>query len=714
MRHPLGLSLLMFLLPTALGAAELPANWAFQPVNRTAPPTVKHNEVVRNPIDAFVLAKLEEKGLAFSNAAAKAVLLRRVTFDLTGLPPTLDELEAFLKDESAGAYEKVVDRLLHSPRFGERAALFWLDVVRFAETDGFKADDHRPNAWRYRDYVIKSFNDDKPYDRFVNEQLAGDELYPDDPDAVAATGFLRHYPDEYNAINLEQRRQEILNDITDTTGQTFLGLTLGCAKCHDHKFDPIKQQDYYRIQAFFAGWKPIDIPHLPRSERDAYERQLKEWETKTAAVRRELEQIERPYKQKLTGSRRRRFPEEYAKILDVPEERRTPLEKQIGSMVEKQVYADDKGMLNGMKPAEKERYEALKKQLVEAGPKPAEPPMTMAMTDVGREAPATYMLKQGDWKKREAEIKPGYLSAIENTVVDIRPPANVESTGRRTVLAKWLTKPDHPLTARVMVNRLWQQHFCKGIVATPGEFGNQGERPTHPELLDWLATEFVRRGWKLKHMHRLMVLSTAYRQSSEFNPIAAQVDENNKLLWRMNRRRLDGEALRDAILAVSGNLNGKMGGPSIFPELPAEIKSNGWKVSAVASERNRRSIYVYVKRNLRYPLFVAFDAPDRCETCSLRYVSTTAPQALMLLNEKLVVDRAKVFAERVIKEAGDRPDAIVEKSYRIALGRLPSSEERFAVHAFLQKHNVDGVSTKEAVGELCHALMNLNEFIYVD
>ncbi len=710
MPRALGLFVL-FLLTTPSPGADKPSLWSMQSPRRHELPTITA-AATKNPIDAFLLHKLQASGLSYSRPADKATLLRRITFDLTGLPPTPQEIDAFLKDTSAEAYERVVDRLLNSPQFGERAALFWLDVVRFAETDGFKADDKRPNAWRYRDCVIKSFNDDKPYDRFIKEQIAGDELWPDDPDALTATAFLRHYPDEYNAVNLEQRRQEILNDVTDTTGQAFLGLTLGCAKCHDHKFDPIKQEDYYRIQAFFAGWKPVETPVAPAAQLAEYRRKLAEWEARTAGVRKEIAEIEKPYRVRFSQKQRSRFPDEYARLLDVPDDKRSPLEKQIGAMIEKQVYSDTRAMLTGMKSPEKERYDALKKKLESLGPKPVEPPLTMAMTDIGADVPQTYFLKRGDWRKRDNEIKPGFLSAIEDKSADIKPPASGKTTGRRTALAEWLTKPDHPLTARVMVNRLWQQHFGKGIVATPGDFGRQGEPPTHPELLDWLALELVKNGWKLKPLHRLIVLSDAYRQSSSFDKKAATVDEDNKLLWRMNRRRLEGETIRDAILAVSGQINFKMGGPSVFPELPAEIKQNGWTVSP-EPERNRRSIYVYVKRNLRYPLFTAFDAPDRCETCSRRFVTTTAPQALMLLNETLIIDQAKVFAERVLRETGDKTETIIETAFRTALGRDPNSGERASLRSFLQKRSAKG-STKEAVIDMCHSLLNLNEFVYLD
>jgi hypothetical protein len=369
-------------------------------------------------------------------------------------------------------------------------------------------------------------------------------------------------------------------------------------------------------------------------------------------------------------------------------------------------------MLAGMKPADKERREELLKQLAAAGPKPTEPPTAMAMTDVGPAVPATYVLKRGNWRFKGKEIAPGFLSAIEEKTAPVPAPSG-KTAGRRTALAKWLTQPGNPLTARVQVNRLWQQHFGRGIVSTPGDFGAQGERPTHPELLDWLAREFVAH-WSLKHIHRLIVTSAGYRQGAQFNEAAAKEDPENKLLWRMNRRRLDGEAIRDAVLADAGLVNFKMNGPSIQPELPAEIKPSGWSVTPDAAERNRRSIYVYVKRNLRYPLFTAFDAPDRNEACSRRYVTTTAPQALMLLNEKLILDEARTFAKRVLKEAGDEPAAVIERAFRLALGRPPSDEEQSALRAFLEKQAPISGGFEGAVTDLCHALMNVNEFVYVD
>ncbi|MSR53619.1 MAG: DUF1553 domain-containing protein [Gemmataceae bacterium] len=694
------------LLSVGRSSAQVPDNWAFKPIVRPAIPTV--NSPSNSPIDAFLLKQLQAKNLEFTPRADRATILRRITFDLTGLPPTTAELQAFLEDNSPHAYERVVDRLLASSAYGEKQALAWLDVARFAESDGFKADDSRPHAWRYRDYVIRAFNLDKPFDRFVREQLAGDELFADDPDAVTATAFLRHYPDEYNAVNLEQRRQEILNDITDTTGQAFLGITLGCAKCHDHKFDPIAQKDYYRIQAFFAGWKEVDAPVLPPEQRKSFESKLRAWEQKTADIRRELDETEKPFRDSFSNKRRGRFPVEYAKLLDIPENQRTPLEQQIAAMVGKQVYAEDKAMFNSMKPPVKERHEALKKKFAEAGPRPTAPSVTMAFSDVGLSVPPTHLLKRGNWTRKGDVINPGFLSAIDDREATIS--STSSTTGRRTALANWIADAKNPLTARVIVNRIWLQHFGRGIVDSPGDFGMQGEKPTHPELLDWLAADFVANGWSLKRLHRTIVTTAAYQQGTTFNKDSSRSDPENELLWRMNRRRLDGESLRDAILSVSGSLNAKAAGPSIYPDLPAEVKSGAWPVSTDQSERNRRSVYVYVKRNLRYPLFAAFDAPDRNEACSRRFETTTAPQALMMLNEKLYMEKGKLFAERVTRLAGSDPDKALEQAYLLAFTRRPTSEERETGLKFLRSQS----NPSESLAEYCHALLNLNEFLYVD
>ncbi|MFO0801553.1 MAG: DUF1549 and DUF1553 domain-containing protein [Gemmataceae bacterium] len=672
------LSCILLLMPGLVHGADVPPEWAYKPVTKPALPAGANN-----PVDAFLPAK--------SNPAEKRPLLRRITFDLTGLPPTSEEMDAFLKDNSPNAYGKVVDRLLASPRYGERQALFWLDLVRFAESDGFKADDFRPTAWRYRDYIIQSFNDDKPYDRFIKEQLAGDEIDPENPAALIATGFLRHSPYEYNAVDVEQKRQDMLNDIADTTASAFLGITLGCAKCHDHKTDPITQRDYYRFQAFFAGFWPKDEPILNRDERRAFEKKLAEWEAKASEVKKELDALEKPVREKAMAKERFRFPKEYSSLIDLPMAERDPLQKQLAMLVERQVYSRAKVTSAQMPAAVKPQWETMTKRMAELEKdRPPEPPTAMCMTDVGTRVPTTYLLKRGSWRARGEEMTPGFLSAIDDRDAVVKPATR--TSGRRTALAEWIADAKNPLTSRTMVNRIWQQHFGNGIVGTSSDLGVTGDRPTHPELLDWLAAEFSRT-WSVKHIHRLIVTSAAYRQST------------------FPRRRLDGEALRDAMLASASLMNNRMGGPSVFPELPAEIKAANWKPSADAAERNRRSIYVCVKRNLRYPLFSLFDSPDRVETCSRRFVTTTAPQALTLLNDAIVLNIAKSFGTRVLKDAGNDPEKVIDRVFELALSRLPTTEERTAMRSFLNDHKG---TFADAVTDLCHSVLNLNEFLYVD
>jgi hypothetical protein len=711
-------AVLALALPALGRAADVPADWAFQQPKRPAVPVFRTEySVPRNPIDNFIFARLQKAGLKPSREADTRTLIRRVTFDLTGLPPTPEEVRAFLNDKSPDAYAKVVDRLLASPRFGERAALFWLDTVRYAESDGFKADDARPDAWRYRDYVIRSFNADKPFDRFIREQLAGDELFPGDADAVIATGFLRHYPYEYNAVNVEQKRQDILNDIADTTATAFLGLTLGCAKCHDHKFDPVTQEDYYRFQAFFAGYWPVERPLGTPEQIAAAERKQREWEAKTADLRRQIAALEKPARAAASAHERGRFPDEYAELLDIPAAKRTPLQKQLEAMVARQVYSRSKISASKIKPtADRKKWEELTKRLAATG-RPPELPTAMAMTDVGTVAPPHHLLKRGNWQRPGAEMVPGFLSEIDDRDADVTPTAT--TTGRRAALAQWIASPDNPLTGRVAVNRVWQQMFGRGIVATPADFGATGERPTHPALLDWLACEFVvpakpthDRAWAFKRIYRLIALSSAYRQSSVADH-GLKADPDNKLLWRMPRKRLDGEALRDAMLAVTGQLNLKAGGPGVYPELPSELKKSAgkWPVSSDAAERNHRSVYVAVKRNLRYPFFTLFDSPERTEVCARRYVTTTAPQALTLLNDQGVLSAARAFAARITKKAGTDPDAIIGEAFELALGRPPDTEERAAMRDFLDRH---AGKRDEAIVDLCHSLLNLSEFLYVD
>jgi hypothetical protein len=717
--------------------------WPFNSPVRPAVPNITNPSWAASPIDNFVAASLEKVGLHPGPESDKATLLRRVTYDLIGLPPTPAELDAFLTDNSADAYTRAVDRLLASPRFGERWAQPWLDLVRYAETEGFKADQLRPNAYRYRDYVIDSFNDDRPFDEFIRQQIAGDELDPDNPDALVATGFLRLYADEDNAANLFQRRQEILDDVTDTTSLAFMGLTMGCAQCHDHKFDDIPQTDYYRLQAFFVSLADRDDFTLAdHAAVAAHHAELARWEAATAPIRADLDKLlKKAHDQRLTFYLEKYEPAITAAYLK-PADQRSPLEEQIARMVGWRLdrQFEEKPMTERLSKDEKEKFTELQKQLATFDSlKPKELPKALAVCDVGRHAPPTHLLEGGSWNRPAAEVRPGFPEFLGADTPQAVPAAEIHrrepTTGRRTQLADWLTRPDHPLTARVIVNRLWQQHFGRGIVATPNDFGLQGERPTHPELLDWLAVELVQNHWSLKHIHRLMVTSAAYRMSSfqeSNNQLAtrvAQVDQENKLLWKANRRRLEGEAIRDAMLQISGELNLQMHGPSARPELPAGVSDRyAWKADEEAAQRNRRSVYVLAKRNLRYPLFEAFDQPDLHQSCPRRAVTVTAPQSLAMLNSELTLDLAHKWAERLVAEHSDSPHELIQAAYRAAFSRKATKQEIELSEKFLtdeskleSKESHSGSTSHgsskanvEAVTAFCHALFNSNEFITVD
>ena len=710
--------------------------WAFRPVRAPEVPQVR-DPWIKNPIDAFLLARMNEAGVRPNPPADRVTFIRRATFDLHGLPPTPEEVEGFVGDRSPGAYERLIDRLLASPRYGERWARHWLDLARYAESEGFKADETRPNAWRYRDYVIRSFNADKPYDRFIREQIAGDELYPGSTEALVATGFNRHWADESNARNIPLRRQEILNDITDTVGSVFLGLTVGCARCHDHKYDPISHKDYYRLQAFFAAVQPRDdLALYPAEAARERERQIAAWDAKTRDVRAALAALEQPYVAKVAALKRMPFTKEVQETIDTPPAQRTPLQWQLFNKVSPQLEMKPADFAQAMKGAEKARYEALQKEMARYEPeKPAALPVAIGVTDIGPHAPKTYMLAVGVYDQRLEEVQPGFPAAVDLRAPAIGPPAATGSTGRRTALANWLAAPENPLTPRVMVNRVWQSHFGRGIAGTASDLGKAGELPTHPELIDWLASEFRSSGWSLKAVHRLMMTSAAYRQSSAFSPTASARDPENLLLWRYRRWRLEGEAVRDAALAVAGELNLKEGGPSVFPELPEGVATRGgWPVTADERERNRRSIYVFVRRNMRYPLFEAFDFPDTHETCARRSVTNTAPQALMLFNSELALKPAQSMAGRVLGEAST-PEMRIERAYRLAFSRAPESDERDSALRFLAtqgeliraratrgeplalpRNPPQGVDPVEGavLVDFCHTLMNANEFLYVD
>ncbi|HJS09391.1 MAG TPA: DUF1549 domain-containing protein, partial [Pirellulales bacterium] len=462
-------------------AAFKHGDWPFKPPQRPAVPAVADSTWAKNPIDAFILAKLEAEGIHPNSPADKRTLLRRVTFDLTGLPPTPAEIGEFLKDDSPEAYAKVVDRLLASPRYGERWAQHWLDVVRYAETDGFKQDAYRASAHRYRDYVIRALNDDLPYDRFILQQLAGDELEPNNPDAIIATGLNRLYPDEYNAANIKQRRQEILDEITDVTGQTFLGLTMGCAQCHDHKFDEIMQKDYFRLQAFFTPMLPRDdIVVASEEEKRQFAEKQAAWEQATSEIRAEMDAILKPVLDAAVKDAVGKYENDIQEILLMDPDKRNEQQKQWAVQAEKLLAGKSEEAVNKLKGDQKDRYQSLQKELAKFGHlKPGPLPTAMAITDAGPHSPPTYRLATGNFKKPQEEVQPGFPGFLGATEPAAQPsPQQAETTGRRTALARWLTQPNHPLTARVMMNRVWQHHFGAGIVGTSNDFGAMGDEPT--------------------------------------------------------------------------------------------------------------------------------------------------------------------------------------------------------------------------------------------
>ncbi len=651
--------------------------WAFQPVKKVEPPAVEKDALVRNDVDRFIEARLEKEKLAPAPEASPVALIRRVTFDVTGLPPTPEEVAAFVggtdgtngtnkSQPSHESYETLVDRLLASPRYGEHWARHWLDLARYAESDGYKIDEYRPHAWRYRDYVIQSLNADKPYDRFVQEQLAGDELFPGDAAALAATGFLRLGIYEYNNRDVAGQWAGMLNDITDVTADVFLGLGVQCARCHDHKFDPILQKDYFRWQAFFA---PLLLPEEVRAaapERQAdYDAKLKAWEEKTAGLRAQIAAIEDPAKETAAKDAIKKFPPETQAILNKPADDRTPAEEQLADLAFRQVIYEWDRLFSHLKGADKDNLVALQKQLAAFDKdKPAELPVIPSVADVGPNAPPVFIPK----KPNLGEIAPGFLTVLDEQPAAIQP-VQPDSTGRRAALARWLTQPENPLTARVIVNRVWQYHFGRGLVATASDFGKLGEPPSHPELLDWLTRRFIADGWSLKKLHRLILLSSTYRQSAQ-NPLAETArlkDPENRLLWRANTRRLDAEQIRDAILSVTGELKLVEGGPSADATAPY------------------RSVFTKVMRNSHDPLLEVFDSPDGFTSTAQRHVTTTATQSLLLLNSPASLKRARAFAARVVQDSSADEGRRVIHAYRLAFGRAPSDAERQAALAFIDR-----------------------------
>jgi hypothetical protein len=698
----------------APGRGDEPAagEWPFVALKCPAAPTVRRTNWIRNSLDAFVLARLEKAGLQPNPPADRLTLLRRVTFDLTGLLPTPAERAAFLADASTDAYERLVDRLLQSPRFGERWAQHWLDVVRFAETDGFKLDKLRPNAWRYRDYVIRACNDDLPYDRFLRQQIAGDELEPNNPDALIATGFFRLPPEETNGSNYRMVRQDILDDVTDVFSTTFLGLTLGCARCHDHKFDPLTQKDYFRLQAYFTPLvQRDDLPVASAEECAAYQRRFAKWEEATKELRAKRDALLVEPHKTIRADVIATFDADTQKALDTPETKQTPLQRQLAALAGKQI---DRRLSRAHRRLAKEQravYDELQKKIQADMPQPL--PMAMGVSTLPGEPPPTYGLATGNYNRPRERVEPGFPECLDGTK---------QKHSSRAELARWLGRAEHPLSSRVIVNRLWQHHLGIGIVATPNDFGAMGDKPTHPELLDYLAAELVRQGWKLKSIHRLIVTSATYRQASSPSQNAnankaLAVDPDDHFLWHARVKRREGEAIRDAILQVSGQLNLRMGGPSSCPQLPNAVMENvyAWDADPRPDDRNRRSIYVLAKRNFAYPLLAAFDQPDRVNSCPVRPATITAPQALAMLNGEFTLTQAHQWAGLLVADHGRDAVSLIRAAYRRAFNREPDAHEIAAAKQFLTRQTrFLGSRSNAAVVDFCHALLNSAEFLDVE
>ena len=724
--------------------------WAFQRPEAAAPPQVSHADRVRNPIDAFVLRKLEERGLSFSPEADRRTLIRRAYYDLTGLPPDPGDVEAFLATSDANAYEALIDRFLASPRYGERWGRHWLDVAGYSDSEGVQhADQLRPAAYRYRDYVIESLNADKPYDRFLQEQFAGDELADYENVEVltremyhnlVATGFLRMSRDGTyaNITNFVPDRLQQIADSIDVLG-AVLGLTLKCAQCHSHKFDPIPQRDYYRLAAVLKGaydehdWLTPDerrLPHVMPQEREEWEAGRRQLEAEIEAQDTLLRKTAAEFRKKHLEARLAELPEvlraDLRLLLNTPKDKRNHVQKYLAGKFG-EVLEIDTEELKEIDAAFKKKAEPIEGTIVSLKGRLQPEPAVRALWDRGEPSP-TYVLQRGNYLTPGRLVGPGVPSVLTNdkTPFVVKAPwPGAKKTGRRLAFARWLTSPAHPLTARVMVNRVWRHHFGVGIVKTLDDFGKAGAPPTHTEVLDWLAVRFVRQGWSLKYLHRLIMTSSVYRQTSRVLPEHEKLDPDNRWLSRMPLRRLEAESLRDALLAVSGRLDLTPFGPAD----KVEQRDGGLVVSVAGEEGWRRSIYVLQRRTQTSTLLENFDLPSMSPNCVERTESIVAPQALHLLNNEMIHTLSLAFAERVLREVGTDVAEQIRRVYSLALQRPPSAEEEVEAKQLLAALTetwrlkpreefatveVRSKAASRALGNLCHAIMNSAEFLYID
>jgi hypothetical protein len=748
------------------------AFWSFQPVVAPPIPKVEAAERVRTPVDAFVLERLERASssnerLSFAPDADKRTLIRRAYFDLLGLPPSPEDVDAFLADDDPQAWPRLLDRLLESEHYGERWARHWLDVAGYADSDGYSEPDRiRESAWKYRDYVIRSLNTDKPLDQFLVEQLAGDELVARpyrnlseaDKDRLIATGFLRNAPDGTadRAVDQNVARNEVISDTINIVSTSLLGLSVGCARCHSHRFDPISHQDYYRIRAIFEpayDWKKWLLPEARRISlwNDAERQRAEEVDAELVQAANERNEQLRQHRSEVLDMELAKLPAELQAqaemirdaVLNRSSRNRTPEQAALLKQYPKLDVA-----VGTLAQAHQERYQ---RELADynrrvakiTAQRPADN-FVRALFETPGQVPVTHLFRRGSHTQPGEEILPGELSILTRGDVSVVPAKNdeLETTGRRLAYARHLTNGRHPLVARVLVNRIWMHHFGRGIVGTPSDFGAQGERPTHPELLDWLADFFVKSGWRLKEFHKLLMMSTVYRQSSTRTSLLDAVDPDNRLLGRMNLRRLDAESIRDAVLAVSGNLNATRYGP------PMPVTADGVGRVVIGTPRNdregrvipltgdaafRRSIYVQARRTLKLGMLDAFDYPSMTPNCQQRNASTVASQSLWFMNNEELVKQSEIFADRVIREAGDDSLAQIERAWRLAMAIEPTAKqlERSVVFVAAQKkfaaERIGELAPeatkqipfadqpeKQALATFCQFLLSNNAFLYVD
>jgi len=693
-------------------------HWSFRPIARPAVPPVINRDWVRTPIDAFILAKLEQTDWQPNPPAAQRDLLRRTFLDLTGLPPTIDEQDQLIADDSPTAFERLIDDLLSRPSYGERWGRHWLDLVRYAETNGYERDGAKPSVWRYRDYVIDAFNADKTYDRFIVEQFAGDELPDASTETVIATGFHRLGPFDDEPADFEQDRYDQLDDIIRTTSQAFLGITLGCARCHNHKFDPLTNHDYYRFAAVLNtlkrpqnGRTELDLPAGTLTQRAA----LMERDRRIDENRKQIIEIRDSIRSDFLASGKSALLPDAVDAFGIEPDQRTPAQKELVIRHAPQLEAE---LLAALPVEKRQRINDLEQRIVSLRAATPDLPRGYFMTESSDPPPKSFLLLRGQASARGPELQPAVPVVLTRQPITLsKQPTTQGTSGRRLEFARWMANADNPLTARVIVNRVWQYHFGEGLVRTSSDFGIIGEAPTHPELLDWLAHWFSHdANWSIKKLHRLILSSSTYQMSKADHPTYGERDPRNTKFWRFPYRRLEVEVIRDSMLSASGQLRRTMGGPGVYLEIPPEVLAGNsdpnvvWpKFDEVAS--SRRTVYAFVKRALVVPFLEVLDVCDTTRSTELRNRTTISTQALTLFNGDFVNRQARHFAERLQREAGNEPIRQIELAYRLTLGRAAAPSELATMQRFL----ADATKSEDhrlALEQLCRVILNLNELVY--